>query len=116
MKLAIPLDENQKDICPSFARAPFMLFYENETLTVADNPAADAPGGAGTVASQFLLDSGVDTLITPRLGENAAQVLQAAEVKIYKSQGNDAKENIRACLDGKLQPLTQFHAGYHGIR
>lgn len=116
MKLAIPLDENKKDVCIVLARAPFFLFRENGTDTIVDNPAAMAQGGAGMQAAQFLVDHGVDTLITVRCGENAAEVFQAAGIKIYKSVHKAAADDLAALEEGTLEELTQFHGGYHGIQ
>lgn len=115
MKIAIPLDENKKDVCVSFGRAPFFLFHENDADEILDNPAAEAQGGAGIKAAQFLVDQGATVLITVRCGQNAADVFQAADIKIYKSESASAQDNIAALKDGKLAELTHFHAGYHGI-
>ena len=116
MKIAIPLDENKKDVCIVLARAPFFLFRENGTDTIVDNPAAMAQGGAGMQAAQFLVDHGVDTLITVRCGENAAEVFQAAGIKIYKSVHKAAADDLAALEEGALEELTQFNGGYHGIQ
>ena len=118
MKIAIPMDENKTDVCVSFARAPYFLFHDTETGTddLKVNPAADAAGGAGVAAAQFVLDEKADTVITVRCGENAAKVFQAAKIAIYKSEGPNAKENLAAFSQEKLAPLTHFHAGYHGIK
>ena len=85
MKIAIPLDENKTDVCMVLARAPFFLFWEDGQQTIAENPAAQAQGGAGIQAAQFLVDSAADLLITPRCGQNAAEVFTAAGMKILKS-------------------------------
>ena len=118
MKIAIPVDENKKDICVSFGRTPFFLIHDAQTNTTAyiANPAAEAAGGAGLKAAQAVVDQEADILITVRCGENAAEVLKAAEIAIYKSEGTDAEENIRAFKEGRLAELTHFHAGYQGIR
>ena len=116
MMIALPLDENRTDICPSFGRAPYYLFHntQTETTEIKENPAAQAEGGAGIKAAQFVVDNGADTLITPRCGENAAELLKAAEIVIYKSEGNSAEDNLSAFKDGRLALLTHFHAGFHG--
>ncbi len=116
MKIAIPLDEDQCSVCPSFGRAPFYLMNNGESSEILANPAADAEGGAGLKAAQFLVDHCVTVVITPRCGQNSADVMQAAEMKIYKSQGSSAEENLEAFRDGKLEMLTHFHAGFQGIQ
>ena len=70
VKIAVPLDENQKDVCIVLARAPYFLFREDGQDTVVANPASSAQGGAGIQAAQFLLDSGIDALVTVRCGQN----------------------------------------------
>lgn len=117
MKIAIPLDENRVDVCVSFARAPFFLFHDTDSGTqeVLTNPAADAQGGAGVKAAQFVLDQGAGAIITVRCGENAAKAFQAAKLAIYKSEGGSAAADLAAFQEEKLAPLTHFHAGYHGI-
>ena len=116
MKIAIPLDENQMDVCPVLARAPYFLFWEKEQVSIVENPAASAQGGAGIQVAQFLVDQSVTVLITPRCGENAAEVFTAADLKIYKSAHAVAMDDLNAYLNGKLEMLTHFHGGYQGIR
>lgn len=115
MKIAIPLDENQKDVCIVLSRAPFFLFHENGKDMIVENPAAQAQGGAGIQAAQFLADQAVDILITVRCGQNAAEVFQAADIKIYKSVNKAAADDLEALEKGTLQELTQFHGGFHGV-
>lgn len=116
MKIAIPLDENRTDICPSFGRAPYMLFSEDGRESIEENPGAQEQGGAGIMAAQFIVDSGANVLITMRCGQNAADVFKAAEIGIFKAQGAPAHEALAAYARGELSELTHFHAGYQGIR
>ena len=118
MIIAVPLDENHIDICPSFGRAPYFLIRDTQSgqTDLLDNPAAQAEGGAGLKAAQFVADQNAQALITFRCGENAAEVLTAADITIYKAEGTGAEDNLSALEEGKLAPLTHFHAGFHGIR
>lgn len=116
MKIAIPVDENKEVICVSFGRAPYFLIYDNKTETseIKINPAAEAEGGAGLKAAQFVVDAGANVLITVRCGQNAADVFKAAEMKIFKALNGSVQENLTAMSEGKLSELTSFHAGFHG--
>ena len=109
MKIAVPLDENKKDVCIVLARTPYFLFRENGNDAIVPNPAAQAQGGAGIQAAQFLVDSQADALITVR-------VFQAAGIKLYKSANKAAADDLAALEQGTLEELTQFHGGYHGIQ
>ena len=118
MKIAIPMNEKDlgTEVCPSFGRAPYFLFYDSVTKEVycLDNEAVASQGGAGIRAAQVIADHGVKALITPRCGENAAEVLGKAEVFVYHSILGTARQNIEAHLNNQLPLLDEFHAGFHG--
>ena len=118
MKIAIPMDEKnlETNVCVSFGRAPYFLTYDTATKECAflDNSAATSTGGAGIQAAQAIADSKAEILLTPRCGENAANVLKAANIKIYKTADGSAKQNLDAFVAGKLSQLDEIHAGFHG--
>lgn len=118
MRIAIPLEENKADVCVSFGRAPYFLFHDTETGVddIKVNPAAQAQGGAGIKAAQFAVDEGANVIITVRCGQNAADVFKAAEIQIFKAEGSSASENLSAYQEDRLEQLTHFHAGFHGIQ
>lgn len=118
MKIAIPVDENMMNtkVCVSFGRAPFFYVYDT-TKKQGDflvNGAAAAQGGAGVKAAQIIVDSGANVLITPRCGENAADVFKAAQIKLYKNSSESIEDNLKAYRDGSLNALTNIHPGFHG--
>jgi predicted Fe-Mo cluster-binding NifX family protein len=118
MKIAIPVDEKtlESNVCVSFGRTPYFLIYDVETKDsiFIDNSAAASTGGAGIKAAQIIVDNKANVLLAPRLGENAAEVLKPAEIKIYKTTTASAKDNIDAFIASKLPLLDEFHAGFHG--
>ena len=118
MKIAIPVEENRKDVCASFGRAPWFLFYNTDTgeKTWMENPAAQSQGGAGLQAAQFVVDQGSGAVITVRCGQNGAEVLRAAEISIYRGDEAEAEDCLRAFEENRLELLTRFHAGFQGIQ
>ncbi|AHF08728.1 NifB/NifX family molybdenum-iron cluster-binding protein [Dehalobacter restrictus] len=117
MKIAIPVDDNSMDtsVCISFGRAPYFLLYDTETEenNFLNNSAAASQGGAGIKAAQNIVDSGAEAIITPRCGENAAEVLKVAEIALYKNTNNSIRDNIEALKEGKLNLLDDIHPGFH---
>ena len=117
MRIMIPTNDdlNETTICPSFGRAPYFLIYDTESKTKSflKNQAADSAGGAGIAAAQSIVDSKAEVLLTPHCGENAAKVLQAANIQIIKTSGLSADENVKSYLEGKLSSLEEIHPGYH---
>lgn len=118
MKVIMPVNEDQKTVCIVFGRTPLFLIYDSVTDKVEfkENPAKDAEGGAGVRAAQFVLDEGADAVITVRLGKNSAEVFQTAGIEIWKADGSDAEDILKLFSEHKLEKLTNFHGGYHGIR
>lgn len=118
MKIAIPVDEKSLDsnVCISFGRTPYFLIYDVDTKesVFLDNSAAASTGGAGIKAAQTIVDNKANVLLTPRCGENAAEVLKSADIEIFKTTSASVKDNIDAFIDGKLSLLDEIHAGFHG--
>ncbi len=89
MIIAISVDENSMDaeVSISFGRAPFFYIYnvENKKGDFIKNTAATARGGAGIKAAQIIVDSHAEAVITPRCGENAADVFKVANIKLYRN-------------------------------
>jgi predicted Fe-Mo cluster-binding NifX family protein len=118
MRIAIPVDDKSMEttVCQSFGRTPYFLIYDTESKASVflDNSAAAGQGGAGIKAAQTIVDNKVSALLTPRCGENAAKVLQAASIKLYKTISASLKDTIDAFNTGKLSVLEEIHAGFHG--
>lgn len=118
MIVAIPVDKKSMDgnVSDHFGRTEFFLVFNTETdqASFIDNDAMNAQGGAGIKAAQVLVDNNIDTLISPRLGQNAFEVINGADITIYESNGNLIDENIKALKEGKLSPLNDIHEGFHG--
>ncbi len=118
MKIAIPVDNASMSttICISFGRTPYFLIYDTESKDakfISNSSAAASQGGAGIKAAQTIIDHQAEALLTPRCGENAAEVFQAANIKIYQTNGNLLKHNLHAFEKGELSLLNEIHPGLH---
>ncbi len=118
MKIAIPMEEKSinSSISVTFGRAPYFLIYDADTeeeVYIA-NPAAAAQGGAGIKAAQTVIDAGVEAVLLPRLGQNAAEIFKAGKIALYKAEFGSVKHNLDLWKNNKLAALTEFHSGFHG--
>lgn len=117
MKIAIPSEEGKIDsfVCQSFGRTYYFVVVDSVTLEieVIDNEAASSQGGAGIQAAQAVVDSGAGVVITFHCGKNAADVLQAANIKILKAVPGTIAEMVKKYNVGELKELTEIHPGYH---
>lgn len=120
MKIAIPVDDKslESTVCQSFGRAPYFLIYDTEAEDgqFLENSATLSQGGAGVKAAQSIVDQNVSAVLAPRCGENAASVIRAAGIDIFKSQNKSARDNIDAYLAGDLPALDASHPGLHKPR
>ncbi|KUO73578.1 MAG: dinitrogenase iron-molybdenum cofactor biosynthesis protein [Desulfosporosinus sp. BRH_c37] len=118
MKIAIPVNDKSMEagVCDSFGRTPYYLIYDTESKEsiFLDNSAVASQGGAGIKAAQTVVDNKVNALLTPRCGENAAEVIRAANIQLYKTINDSIKDNIDALNEGKLSFLVDIHPGFHG--
>jgi predicted Fe-Mo cluster-binding NifX family protein len=118
MKIMVPVDDNssKSNICISFGRTPYFLIYDTDSREskFIENTAAESQGGAGIKAAQIIVDNEAEILLTPRCGENAAEVLNAANIKIFKCTNESIQDNIINFISGKLSALEEVHKGFHG--
>ena len=117
MKIAIPSDDKNigATVCQSFGRAPYFVLYDTNSKesSFIDNSAAASQGGAGVKAAQAIVDCKAEVLLTPRCGQNAAVVINAANIKIYKTEDGSVKKSIDSFLEGYLPLLGETHPGFH---
>ena len=105
---------------PRFGRAQRYIIIDTETkaFECVENAAAMAGGGAGTKASQLVINKGVEAVVTGNIGPNAFTVLNAAGIKIYIGVSGTVQDALDLFIGGKLQPVgapsVEAHAGTSG--
>ena len=118
MRIGIPAEVKDINgpVSNNFGRTQYYFIYDdsNENYEFISNDAANSQGGAGVKAAQLVVDSKAEIVITPQLGENAAAVLNAANIQIYKCEDGTLMENIKLLKDDRLTLLSSIHKGYHG--
>jgi predicted Fe-Mo cluster-binding NifX family protein len=102
---------------PRFGRAQYFVIADSETMEfeAIANPAMTAGGGAGTKASQLVIDKGARVVLTGNVGPNAFAVLNAAKIAIHIGASGSIRSALAAFRDGKLQkidaPSVEAHSG-----
>jgi len=101
---------------PHFGRCPIYVFVDTETMAAEslENTAANAAGGAGIQAAQFVIGKGAEALISENLGPNAFEVFQAAAIPCYAFPGGTVRDAVEAFRAGKLASLGVANARAHG--
>ena len=99
MKIVVSANGADMDAPASsvFGRCPVYIFVDTETgaYEAVENPAANAAGGAGIQAAQFVIDRGAKAVVTGRVGPKALDVLQAAGVLLHLV----TEGSVRAAVD-----------------
>ena len=98
---------------PRFGRCKFFIIMDTDTgeWESKPNPAADARGGAGPQAVQFLSGAGVEATITGRYGPNAFTTLEAAGIRAYIADAGTPEELLDRCIAGTLEEVTAATGG-----
>ncbi len=91
-----------------FGRCAYFIIVDTYTMEyqAVPNPTAAAPGGAGTMAAQFVASQGVSHVITGEVGPNAYPALIAAGVTPITGATGSVREVVEAFKSGKLQSGT----------
>ena len=95
-------------IDPRFGRCQYFVFADPETMEfeVFNNEGVMAMGGAGVQTAQFIVQKGVNAVITGNLGPNAASALSASGIKVYLVPGGTVKEVIEGYKTGSLREAS----------
>jgi predicted Fe-Mo cluster-binding NifX family protein len=119
MKIVITATGDQVDqpFNPRFGRADYFILFDTETQKSDSfsNPAADARGGAGPQAVQFLSNKGAEVVISGRYGPSAFTALEAAGIKAYIAKDGTVNDILQQFLDGQLEQVgSATGPGFHG--
>ncbi len=87
-----------------FARAPYFIVYDSEhpnNPEIIQNPFINTPSGAGIVAAQFILEKGVQAVISGAFGPNSSMILSSAGIQmITETGGISVKDAVEKVLSG----------------
>ena len=92
-----------------FGRSAFLLKIDTESnqCDAFPNPGATQSGGAGVVASQFVIDQHVNAVISGDFGPHAATAFKAADIGMYLFT-NDISTVEQAVENYKQNKLSSF--------
>jgi len=87
-----------------FGRCAYFIVVDTDTMEYQafPNPAVNAPGGAGTLAAQFVASQGVSHVLTGEVGPNAYPALMAAGVTPVTGVSGTVREAVEAFKSGKI--------------
>lgn len=123
MKIAITAlaGDLKAEIDPRFGRCAYFILMDPETMEweAVANRAASAASGAGIQAAQFIIDRGVEAVITGNVGPNAHRTLNTAGIVIYTGAAGTVEETLKRYRDGELteasSPTVPGHFGGRGV-
>lgn len=106
MKLAIPVGSASLDVpvFRSFAKTPLFVLYDTETRKheFIDNTAYIRQRSGGKKAALNLIKIEAAALISCHCGEAFAEVLNTADIKIYRACPGYVSDNIEGYIKGEL--------------
>jgi predicted Fe-Mo cluster-binding NifX family protein len=101
------------EFSPRFGRCDFFIIVDTDTRKWESkpNPAANARGGAGPQAVQFLSGAGAEAAITGRYGPNAFTTLKSAGIRAYIADAGTPEELLDRFIAGTLEEVTAATGG-----
>ena len=122
MKIVIPTATDSLDgpFDPRFGRGAYFCIVDSDTgaFQAHPNPGANASGGAGVQASQFVANQKVQAVVGGDFGPNAHMTLAAAGIAMYLAPAGESltgRQLLERFQAGKLQAVkAPTSAGHHG--
>ncbi|MCF2139443.1 MAG: NifB/NifX family molybdenum-iron cluster-binding protein [Candidatus Lokiarchaeota archaeon] len=124
IKIAVPSTSDQglkAKATTRFGRCPIFTIVslndgEIETVSIIENKASQAMGGAGPLAVQSIANEGVNTIIGGYYGPNAANALKQANIQMFgplKKENATVAELIDAFLKNELEEINSATSPGH---
>ncbi len=86
MKIAVPATGGSMSalVSENFGRCAYFIIVDSETMKFepVSNPGIGMSGGAGPAAVRLIAERGAEVVLTPSVGPNAQQSLDAAGIKV----------------------------------
>jgi predicted Fe-Mo cluster-binding NifX family protein len=84
------------------AKCPYYLIFDSkgELVEVVDNPYADASGGAGPSAADFLVKMGVTMFIAESFGSKMTNALKNNDITPFGFKGS-VGDAVKTALEGR---------------
>lgn len=90
MKIAISASGQNKEsiLDRRFGRCDYFLIFDTETgeYKAMGNKGVSSGGGAGIAAASQVIDENVSAVISGSVGPNAFELLEKADIKVYKCE------------------------------
>ncbi len=120
MKVCITSTGNSIDskMDPRFGRAAYFVLADTDTdkVEIIENTAAVSGGGVGITSAQLMADKDVKAVVTGNMGPNAMNVLNTAEIEIYRGCDVSVKENIEKFKNSELEKIDTTVPSHYGMQ
>lgn len=120
MKLLVTstTDNKNQRIDKRFGRAKYFTIYntEDNSYKYIENEGKLQSNGAGSFASQQIINLDVDIVITGNVGPKALTVLKSAAIQAFKTEEVTVEKAINAYLDNTLEEIKTPGPSHAGMR
>lgn len=110
MSICITATEDNLDckVDERFGRCKYFILVDPVTkkFEAFENPALSSPGGVGIKAANAILKYTPAAVITGLIGDNALNVLKAANTRVFTCRDRTVREAVELYVDGKLEQVN----------
>ena len=107
MKIAVSSQGTslQDQVDPRFGRAPYFLIIDTETMEckpIENSQNVQLAQGAGIQAAQYVINEGVEALMTGNCGPKAYATLSAAKINVFVGVHGTVSDAVDQYKSGSL--------------
>jgi len=108
MKICITSEGNNLDskVDQRFGRCQFFIFIDTDTshFEAVQNQNVNGMGGVGVQSGQLVAEKQAQIVLTGKVGPNASQTLESAEIEVILDVEGTVKEALDRFKNGELKP------------
>lgn len=110
--------ERESGFDTHFGRCQYFAIYDtqNENISFIENPGPTSAHGAGIAAAQCVIDNGVETVITGKLGPNAFNLISGADIKMIEAEAKTVDEALSNYLNNNYNEIKSAGSSHAGMK
>ncbi len=98
-----------------FGRSSYFIIVDTDSdeFEVSENEGLSSAHGTGVQAAQFIVEKGIQVIITGNIGPNAIKVLKESGIDVFTANSMTVRQALANFSEGKLEKISGSTTGQH---
>ncbi|AEE90453.1 Dinitrogenase iron-molybdenum cofactor biosynthesis protein [Tepidanaerobacter acetatoxydans Re1] len=98
-----------------FGRSSYFIIVDTDSdeFEVSENEGLSSAHGTGVQAAQFIVEKGIQAIITGNIGPNAIKVLKESGIDVFTANSMTVRQALANFSEGKLEKISGSTTGQH---